>query len=140
MLPRDSAVRRLEASRWSFPFIQRVFADTAERIPKATQIETEIVRKFPDQAGVADLPCRCVAERFFFAVATETCNSPWISRESSLPRPPYAIVIFRRSALKAIFTALRSIKALCRRPRTVDNFQLPSTGVQVKHVTRIDNY
>src|SRR6202166_614648 len=51
---RDGAVPLLQASRGSFPFIQRVFADTAyaaERVANATRIVVEIVRKLPDQVG-----------------------------------------------------------------------------------------
>src|SRR5271168_3164888 len=65
---RDGAVPLLQASRGSYPFIERVFADSAyaaERVANATQIVVEIVRKLPDQVGFTVLPRRWVVERFF---------------------------------------------------------------------------
>ena len=65
---RDGAVTLLRTSRRWFPFIERVFADTAyagERVANATRIFVEIVRKLPDQVGFAVLPRRWVVERFF---------------------------------------------------------------------------
>jgi transposase len=65
---RDAAVPLLRTSRGWFPFIERVFADTAyagERVANATRIVVEIVRKLPDQVGFAVLPRRWVVERFF---------------------------------------------------------------------------
>ena len=65
---RDGAVPLLRASRGRFPFIERVFADTAyaaERVANATRIVIEIVRKLPDQVGFTVLPRRWVVERFF---------------------------------------------------------------------------
>ncbi len=76
---RDGAVPLLRTSRGSFPFIERVFADTAyaaERVANATSIIVEIVRKLPDQVGFAVLPRRWVVERFF----------AWINRNRRLAK------------------------------------------------------
>jgi transposase len=76
---RDGAVALLRASRGSFPFIQRVFADyayAAERVANATRIVVEIVRKLPDQVGFTVLPRRWVVERFF----------AWINRNRRLAK------------------------------------------------------
>jgi transposase len=76
---RDGAVPLLQASRGSFPFIQRVFADSAyaaERVANATRIVVEIVRKLPDQVGFTVLPRRWVVERFF----------AWINRNRRLAK------------------------------------------------------
>jgi len=76
---RDGAVPLLQASRGAFPFVERVFADTAysaERVANATRIVVEIVRKLPDQIGFALLPRRWVVERFF----------AWINRNRRLAK------------------------------------------------------
>ena len=76
---RDGAVPLLQASRGSFPFIQRVFADTAyaaEPVANATRVVVEIVRKLPDQVGFTILPRRWVVERFF----------AWINRNRRLAK------------------------------------------------------
>jgi transposase len=76
---RDGAVPLLQASRGSFPFIQRVFADSAyaaERVANATRVVVEIVRKLPDQVGFTVLPRRWVVERFF----------AWINRNRRLAK------------------------------------------------------
>ena len=60
--------RFCEVSRRIFPFIQRVFADSAyagEKVTTATLIAVEIVRKNPYQVGFAVNPRRWVVERFF---------------------------------------------------------------------------
>jgi len=65
---RDGALRLLRTSRGWFPFVERVFADTAyagERVANATRIVVEIVRKLPDQVGFTVPPRRWVVERFF---------------------------------------------------------------------------
>lgn len=54
--------------RRSFPFIEKVFADSGyagKRVAQATVIVVEIVRKNPDQVGFAVNPRRWVVERFF---------------------------------------------------------------------------
>ena len=51
---RDGAVPLLQASRAPFPFVERVFADSAyagERVATATRITIEIVRKIDGQVG-----------------------------------------------------------------------------------------
>ena len=56
------------ASRGSFPFIEKLFADSGyagEKVATATVIAVEIVRKSPDQVGFAVQPRRWVVERFF---------------------------------------------------------------------------
>jgi transposase len=75
----DGAPPLLRASRASFPFIERVFADSgyaAERVAQATRIVVEIVRKKPDQVGFAVHPRRGVVERFF----------AWINRNRRLAK------------------------------------------------------
>ncbi len=65
---RDGSVRLLKASRKLFPFIERVFADSAyaaDRVMRATVIAIEIVRKHPGQIGFAVHSRRWVVERFF---------------------------------------------------------------------------
>lgn len=65
---RDAGGPLLHVSRPLFPFIARVFADSAyghERVTKATRISVEIVRKPPDQIGFAVHPRRWVVERTF---------------------------------------------------------------------------
>ncbi len=65
---RDSAIPLLRASRASFPFVARAFADTAynaERVEQATRIAIEIVRKPRDQKGFVVHPRRWVVEQCF---------------------------------------------------------------------------
>lgn len=60
---RDGAVPLLVKSRNRFPFIERVFADSAyagEQVANATQIAVEIVRAKPGQIGFAVQPRRWV--------------------------------------------------------------------------------
>lgn len=76
---RDGAVPLLEASRASFPFVERAFADSAynaDRVKQATSIAIEIVRKIADQVGFQVLPRRWVVERFF----------AWINRNRRLAK------------------------------------------------------
>ena len=76
---RDGAVPLLRTSRGRFPFVERVFADTAyagERVANATHVAVEIVRKLPDQVGFTVLPRRWVVERFF----------AWINRNRRLAK------------------------------------------------------
>src|ERR1700722_14830339 len=64
---RDGAIPLLQASRALYPFIERVFADSAyaaDRVATATRIIVEIVRKQAAQKGFAVNPRRCVVERF----------------------------------------------------------------------------
>lgn len=65
---RDAARPVLQASRPFFPFIEKLFADTAydhDRVRSANNIGVEIVRKLAGQAGFVVLPRRWVVERFF---------------------------------------------------------------------------
>jgi transposase len=65
---RDGGAALLKASRASFPFVERVFADSAyagERVANATCITVEIVRKAKDQVGFTVHKRRWVVERFF---------------------------------------------------------------------------
>jgi transposase len=65
---RSGAVPLLRASRRSFPFVDRVFADSAyagPRVAAATRITVEIVRKAADQVGFEVHKRRWVIERFF---------------------------------------------------------------------------
>jgi putative transposase len=76
---RDGAPPVLRASRGSYPFVERVFADTAcaaDRGANATRIAVEIVRKMPDQIGFLVLPRRWVVERLF----------AWINRNRRLAK------------------------------------------------------
>jgi transposase len=68
---RDGAPPLLVASRGSFPFIERVFADSGyagDRVANATRIAVEIVRAKPGQVGFAVQPRRWVVERFFASI------------------------------------------------------------------------
>ena len=63
---RDGGGPLLKGSRSLFPFVERVFADSAydhERVTNATKIVLEIVRRLPNQVGFAVLPRRWVVER-----------------------------------------------------------------------------
>ncbi len=65
---RDGAVPLLQASRRSYPFVERVFADSAyagKRVASATRIAIEIIRKPAGQIGFAVHPRRWVVERCF---------------------------------------------------------------------------
>jgi len=76
---RDGAVPLLKASRRSFPFVERAFADSAyaaQRVEDATCIAIEVVRKIADQVGFQVLPRRWVVERFF----------AWIGRNRRLAK------------------------------------------------------
>jgi transposase len=64
---RDGAIPLLQASRPLYPFIERVFADSAyaaDRVATATRIIVEIIRKKAGQVGFAVHPRRWVVERF----------------------------------------------------------------------------
>ncbi len=100
---RDGAMPLLRASRSSFPFIERVFADTAyvaDRVANATRIVVEIVRKLAGQIGFTVLPRRWVVERFF----------AWIDRNRRLAKDFEATVA---SATAFLYAA--SVLLLTRR-------------------------
>jgi transposase len=91
---RDAGGPLLRASRALFPFIARVFADSAydhERVAKATRILVEIVRKPPDQIGFAVHPRRWVVERTF----------AWIGRNRRLAKDFEATIDSARAFLYA---------------------------------------
>ena len=91
---RDGGGPLLCASRGSFPFIEKVFADsgyTGEKVATATVIAVEIVRKNPDQAGFAVQPRRWVVERLF----------AWINRNRRLAKDFEATIASARAFLYA---------------------------------------
>jgi transposase len=89
---RDGGGPLLRASRRIFPFIQRVFADSAgEKVATAALIAVEIVRKNPDQVGFAVNPRRWVVERFF----------AWIGRNRRLAKDFEATIESARAFLYA---------------------------------------
>lgn len=105
---RDGATPLLKASRNAFPFVERVFADSAyagERVAKATSIAVEIVRKSPDQVGFAVQPRRWVVERFF----------AWIGRNRRLAKDFEASIASAEALLYAASVMLL-IRRLARSP------------------------
>lgn len=91
---RDGGEPLLQASRRSFPFIEKVFADSGyagDKIANATVIAVEIVRKNPDQIGFAVQPRRWVVERFF----------AWINRNRRLAKDFEATIASARAFLYA---------------------------------------
>jgi transposase len=100
---RDGGGALLRASRAIYPFVARVFADSAynhERVERATNIVVEIVRKITGQSGFVVLPRRWVVERFF----------AWINRNRRLAKDFEATI---DSARAFLYTA--SIMLLVRR-------------------------
>jgi putative transposase len=100
---RDGGGPLLRASRRSFPFIARVFADggyAGAKIAAATEIVVEIVRKNPDQIGFAVQPRRWVVERFF----------AWVGRNRRLAKDFEATIASARAFLYAA-----SVMLLARR-------------------------
>ena len=100
---RDGGGPLLRASRRTFPFIQRVFADSGyagEKVAKATLIAVEIVRKNPGQVGFAVNPRRWVVERFF----------AWIGRNRRLAKDFEATIDSARA-----FLYVASVMLLARR-------------------------
>lgn len=91
---RDGGGPLLSASRGSFPFIEKVFADSGyagDKVATATVIAVEIVRKSPDQVGFAVQPRRWVVERFF----------AWIGRNRRLAKDFEATIASARAFLYA---------------------------------------
>ena len=98
---RDGGGPLLCASRGSFPFIEKVFADSGyagEKVATATVIAVEIVRKSPDQVGFAVQPRRWVVERFF----------AWINRNRRLAKDFEATIASARAFLYAASVMLLS--------------------------------
>ena len=103
---RDGGGPLLCASRGSFPFIEKVFADSGyagERVATATVIAVEIVRKSPDQVGFAVQPRRWVVERFF----------AWINRNRRLAKDFEATIASARAFLYAA-SVMRLVRRLAR--------------------------
>ena len=91
---RDGRAPLLPASRRSFPFIRRFFADSGyacEKVAKATLIAVEIVRKNRDQLDFAVNPRRLGRQRFF----------SWIGRNRRLAKDFEATIDFARAFLYA---------------------------------------
>ena len=89
---RDGGGPLLCASRGSFPFIEKLFADSGyagEKVVTATVIAVEIVRKSPDQVGFAVQPRRWVVERFF----------AWINRNRRLAKDFEATIASARVSM-----------------------------------------
>jgi putative transposase len=100
---RDGGAALLRASRRSFPFVEKVFADSGyagKTVADATVIAVEIVRKNPDQIGFAVQPRRWVVERFF----------AWINRNRRLAKDFEATIASANAFLYAA-----SIMLLVRR-------------------------
>jgi transposase len=96
---RDGAVPLLRASRRSFPFIERVFADSAyagDRVANATRIVVEIVRKTADQVGFQVHKRRWVVERFF----------AWIGRNRRFSRDVERLIASAEAFLYAAATVI----------------------------------
>ncbi|MDQ2861731.1 MAG: IS5 family transposase [Pseudomonadota bacterium] len=105
---RDGGGPLLKASRRSFPFIEKVFADSGyagDRVADATVIAVEIVRKNPDQIGFAVQPRRWVVERFF----------AWINRNRRLAKDFEASIASARAFLYAASVMLL-VRRLARAP------------------------
>ena len=102
---RDGGGPLLRVSRYIFPFIQRVFADSGyagEKVTTATLIAVEIVRKNPDQVGFAVDPRRWVVERFF----------AWIGRNRRLAKDFEATIVSARAFLYAASVMLLCVGSL----------------------------
>jgi putative transposase len=100
---RDGAGPVLKASRTPFPFINKVFADSAyqgPRVAQATSIAVEIIKRKPGQIGFTVLPRRWVVERFF----------AWISRNRRLWKDAEATI---KSATAFLYAA--AVMILIRR-------------------------
>jgi putative transposase len=125
---RDGAVPLLRISRGSFPFIERVFADTAyagERVANATRIVVEIVRKLPDQVGFAVLSRRWVVERFF----------AWINRNRRLAKDFGATIASATAFLYAASVMLltrRLARASCVSSQTLSGVSRDGGGPRAK--------
>jgi putative transposase len=103
---RDGAVTLLQASRAPFPFVKRVFADSAyagDRVAQATRVTVEIVRKIEGQVGFQLHKRRWVVERFF----------AWIGRNRRFSRDVERLV----ASAEAFLYAAASIILLRRLAR-----------------------
>lgn len=103
---RDGAVPLLQASRRSFPFVERAFADTAyaaARVRDATCIAIDIVRKIPGQVGFEVHPRRWVVERSF----------AWLGRNRRLAKD-FEATIESATAFLYAASAMLLIRRLAR--------------------------
>jgi putative transposase len=106
---RDGGGPLLRASRGSFLFIEKVFADggyTGEKIATATVIAVGIVRKNHDQVGFTVQSRRWVVERFFAR----------INRNRRLAKDFEATIASARAFLYAASVMLL-VRRLARVPR-----------------------
>jgi hypothetical protein len=95
----------LKGSRGSFPFIQRVFIDTAyaaEGVANPTRIVVEVFRKLPDQVRFTVLPRRWVLERVF----------AWINQNTRLSRD-FGKTIASATAFVHACSVMLLIRGLC---------------------------
>jgi putative transposase len=95
---RDGAVPLLQASRRSFPFVERTFADSAydaDRV-RATCIAIEVVKKIAGQVDFQVLPRRWVVERFF----------AWIKRNRRIAKDFEATIASAQALLYAASVTL----------------------------------
>jgi len=101
---RDGARPLLRASRRSFPFVERLFADSAyagERVAQAAKpVIVEIVRRLSDHVGFVVLPKRWIVERFL----------AWINRNRRLAKDFEASI-----ASAAAFAYAAAVMLLIRR-------------------------
>jgi transposase len=105
---RDAGGPVLRASRPLFPFIEKLFADSAydhDRVRSATSITVEIIRKITGQTSFVVLPRRWVVERFF----------AWINRNRRLAKDVEATINSARAFLYAASVMLL-VRRLARIP------------------------
>lgn len=103
---RDGGPPVINASRGSFPFIEKVFADAGYQGPRmasATRIAVEIVRRKPNQVGFVVQPRRWVVERFF----------AWINRNRRLWKDTEATIASATAFLYAA-ASLSLIRRIAR--------------------------
>ena len=125
---RDGDGPLLCASRGSFRFIEKVFADSGyagEKVATATVIAVEIVRKSPDQVGFAVQPRRWVVERFF----------AWINRNRRLAKDFEATIASARAFLYAASVMLL-VRRLARAAMTFETDSKNPPGSTSRYVTR----
>jgi transposase len=103
---RDGAIPLLKASRRSFPFVERAFADSAyaaDRVADATCIVVDIVRKPANQIGFAVHPRRWVVERSF----------AWLNRNLRLAKD-FETTIESATAFLYVASAMLLIRRVAR--------------------------
>jgi len=122
----NGAVPVLKRSRSSFPFVEKLFADSGyagDTVANATSIAVEIVRRKPDQVGFAVQPRRWVVERFF----------AWINRNRRLAKDFEASIASAKAFLYAasIMLLVRRIGRSARVPKpTLRIVPAPSSAFQ----------